>query len=913
MSSSKTPPALDEYQVGWICALPIEAAAAQEMLDEEFGVVEVQDNADPNVYTLGRIGKHYVVIACLAGKYGATSAMMVASNMMRTFSKSLHVGLMVGIGGAIPSAINDIRLGDIVVSYPVGKCGGVLQYDLGQFSVDGEPKFNMSFNSPPRLFLAAVDQMRSTVLREDPIYPSYIQQAVRRNKQTRRSFGCPDLQYDRLFQIHYEHVSAMANCEGCLVEWEVERSIREDSEPQVHYGIIASANTVIKHGETREKIRIATNALCFEMEAAGLMQDFPCIVIRGICDYSDSHKNKQWQGYAALAAAAYAKEMLGHVPQMQSEEHWSYAIQLGTIVEEVKDLIQESATIKQKLDIRLHTAGGAAFDSFENQHINCLPGTRTDILRALGDWAESSDGKCIFWLKGKAGTGKSAISRAAAISFSSKDLLGGSFFFKRGDQDRGTARLMFPTLAQQLVNRIPRLGPAIQAAIESDPHISEKSLGTQFNRLFLRPLSNVAFNEPTNVLVVIDALDECGPEGINNDMRTILCLLPLVQVLKTVRLRFLLVSRPELTIRQCFDDIASHCQTLDLCDIPESDISHDIELFVENRLSRTRKANKLAPDWPGKGDLQALVSKAVPLFISAANICRYIEDVNWDPQSRLELILTDQSAYVSKMEGTYMPVLRQLIQGQNRRETDQLIEEFKTIVGSIILLATPLSINALSELLELSSSKIRRSLARLHSVMQIPDSLDEEVELLHSSFRDYLLDTEPRETKEGEQLWIDEKSGHHFLTNQCIRLMRDKLKGSFRNFLKDDTERNEIDCQSVDCSIPSELQYACRYWTHHFTRAQDSDVLVKGALSFLKTHFLYWVKMMSLLGLLPELLGGFTDLEAFIHEPGLWVSLGDARRLILKNRQMFDTAPRRVFVSAIIFAPGNSRIGTRLF
>jgi nucleoside phosphorylase len=310
-------PRLEEYQIGWICALPIEAAAAQEMLDEDFGFPEEQDSADTNIYTLGRIGKHYVVIACLGGQYGTTSAAAVAHNMMRTFSKSLRVGLMVGIGGGIPSTTNDIRLGDIVVSYPAGTCGGVLQHDMGEISQGGEFIRTGSLNSPPRLLLAAVNQMKAAAFRKYPRYPSYIQQTVQRNELTQQSFSQPSQQYDRLFQIPFEHPPSAAGCDDCKVEWEVRRSQRQSKVPQPHYGIIASGNTVIKHGEKREQLRKDTGALCFEMEAAGLMSDFPCIVIRGICDYADSHKNKQWQGYAALAAASYTKELLEYVPRGQ--------------------------------------------------------------------------------------------------------------------------------------------------------------------------------------------------------------------------------------------------------------------------------------------------------------------------------------------------------------------------------------------------------------------------------------------------------------------------------------------------------------------------------------------------------------------------------------------------------------------
>ncbi|PGG96228.1 hypothetical protein AJ79_09664, partial [Helicocarpus griseus UAMH5409] len=143
-------PALEEYQIGWICTLPIEAAAAREMLDEEFAPLKEQDNADTNIYTLGRIGKHYIVIACLGERLGvqneSTSATTVANNMMRTFSKSLRVGLMVGIGGGIPSTTNDIRLGDIVISYPTDTCGGVLQHDMGKIGEDGKLKRTGTLN-----------------------------------------------------------------------------------------------------------------------------------------------------------------------------------------------------------------------------------------------------------------------------------------------------------------------------------------------------------------------------------------------------------------------------------------------------------------------------------------------------------------------------------------------------------------------------------------------------------------------------------------------------------------------------------------------------------------------------------------------------------------------------------------------
>lgn len=307
-------PPIEKYQIGWICALSIEKAAAQEMLDENFGNFYEQDNADKNIYTLGRIGKHHVVIACLGGQYGTTSATTVANNMMRTFSQSLRIGLMVGIGGGIPTATKDIRLGDIVISYPTDTCGGVLQHDMGRVGEYGKFTRTGSLNSPPRLLLAAANEMKTHELANEPSYLSYIEEVVQKNTRTRRNFSRPEPHSDRLFHTEYEHSPpTAAPCDNCLAEWEVSRPEREGNQPQPHYGIVASGNTLIKHGKKREQLKNNTGALCCETEAAGLMQDFPCIIIRGICDYADSHKNDTWQGYAALAAASYTKELLGYV------------------------------------------------------------------------------------------------------------------------------------------------------------------------------------------------------------------------------------------------------------------------------------------------------------------------------------------------------------------------------------------------------------------------------------------------------------------------------------------------------------------------------------------------------------------------------------------------------------------------
>jgi nucleoside phosphorylase len=307
-----------DYTVGWICALATELAVARAMLDERHDSLP-QDRRDYNNYTLGRIGPHHVVIACLSqGVMGATSAARVAEQMLRTFT-SFRFGLLVGIGGGAPDAHNDIRLGDVVVSQPEGSFGGVIQYDYGKTVQTGRFERMGSLNRPPDVLLRALASVKAAHMTEGPVFQSSLSGIGHKFPRLRHASVPPASSADRLFEADYDHVLGEATCANCRADRQVARLAREESGPMVHYGLIASGNQVIKHGKTRERLRRELNILCFEMEAAGLMDNFPCLVIRGICDYADTHKNKEWQLYAAAAAAAYAKELLYTIPGSQIE------------------------------------------------------------------------------------------------------------------------------------------------------------------------------------------------------------------------------------------------------------------------------------------------------------------------------------------------------------------------------------------------------------------------------------------------------------------------------------------------------------------------------------------------------------------------------------------------------------------
>jgi nucleoside phosphorylase len=303
----------EDYNVAWICALPLEMAAAKFMLDETHGQLPQLAN-DENTYTLGKICRHNVVVTCLpAGVYGTTAAATVVSHMRSTFP-NIRFGLMVGIGGGVPSKKNDIRLGDVVVSMPTGTSGGVVQYDSGKTINSGRFEQTGSLNQPPQILLTAISQLQSAnMIKRNYSISNILSDIFEKNPDIRSEFFHPP-DYDRLFNAKYDHPESEDTCVKCDSTHLVDREPRPSNEPLVHYGLIASGNQVMKHGLTRDRLAKELGIICFEMEAAGLMNQLPCLVIRGICDYSDSHKNKLWQGYAALTAAAYAKVLLLAVP-----------------------------------------------------------------------------------------------------------------------------------------------------------------------------------------------------------------------------------------------------------------------------------------------------------------------------------------------------------------------------------------------------------------------------------------------------------------------------------------------------------------------------------------------------------------------------------------------------------------------
>jgi nucleoside phosphorylase len=260
-------------------------AAARSMLDKSHGKPQEQHPKDNNSYFLGSIGKHNIVIACLSS-YGIANAAIVADQMLFS-SPSIRFGLMVSVGGGIPSKYHDVRLGDIVVSKPTGTFGGVVQYDLGKVLSNSDFQTTGHLNKPSLVLLNGLASLEAEYELGNSKVTEYLTDMLYKSKSDKfkAEYSLQGIENDKLYDASYDHFNDKNTCDFCDGMNVVSRPERDNSHV-VFPDTIASGAQVIQSAKKRDEIAKKFGALCLEIEAAGLMDNFPCVVIRGICDYA---------------------------------------------------------------------------------------------------------------------------------------------------------------------------------------------------------------------------------------------------------------------------------------------------------------------------------------------------------------------------------------------------------------------------------------------------------------------------------------------------------------------------------------------------------------------------------------------------------------------------------------------------
>ncbi|KAH7024704.1 uncharacterized protein B0I36DRAFT_249958, partial [Microdochium trichocladiopsis] len=491
----------DDYTVGWVSALPLELRAALACLDEQHDTLP-RDRDDYNAYVFGRIHQHNVVMASLpSGDYGNNSAANVAVHMRRSFP-SIQLLLLIGIAGGVPSPA-DVRLGDIVVGLRV------VQHDLGR-----EVKNGQFVHTAAAAYNVHSSIGTTLALMQASVEPGAIG-AILDNMRAARPSLVPLIARQRR-----EHTD----------------------EPVIHYGTIASGDQVVKHAGLRDHIGQTHGALCIEMEAAGLKHDFPSLTVRGVCDYADSHKKKEWQPYAAATAAAFAKLFLSHsAPPAQPSPGDD------VVVEEPEPsvLLLRKFNRKKWLESLFFEQIDARLDGVSDPHDDtCAWILETDAYLGWQDPKQQLAHHGFLWVRGKAGVGKSTImkflcSTARKESLDRNEIVLSFFFHARGGDLEKSTIGMFRSILYQLFTKAPHLQTLLDDDLPEHIHHTGWSLG----KLQKLTTDAVAQLGGQGLTMFIDALDECN-ETEGSAMVRYFQRLARSSFASAVRLRVCFSSRP---------------------------------------------------------------------------------------------------------------------------------------------------------------------------------------------------------------------------------------------------------------------------------------------------------------------------------------------------------------------------------
>ncbi|KAI7970196.1 hypothetical protein EIK77_008423 [Talaromyces pinophilus] len=819
------------YTVGWICALATEHVAAKTFLDEEYEPESVLQN-DGNSYTLGRIGEHNVVIALLPnGEYGTSSAASAARDMMHGFP-DIRIGMMVGIGGGVPSEKNDIRLGDVVVSAPHNRNCGVFQYDFGKAVQNQAFQPTSSLNQPPRFQLTAVSRLISQYEIDGPNLDEKVNYVLRMNRRLQKKYSRPDPSSDRLYPstiVHPDGGSSCATACGTALISRPERTYEADN-PAIHYGIVASGNSLIKDALIPDRLSAEEDILCFEMEAAGLVNHFPCIVFRGICDYSDSHKNKEWQGYAAMTAAAYAKDLLCRIAPTEIKEQKKIIDTLSSlheVAQENRDIAKEQLQCQKDLVKEML--------SKEEQQCHQLFRLTTNSRDATYEWykdrvEERVKDTCLWFLEHEhfqgwlnqvsgpllvtadPGCGKSvltkylidhALPRSATICY---------YFFK--DQDQNTVRQALCAVLHQLFSqKLSLIRHAMQQLREDGAGLINST------RSLWKVLKNAAKDPQAGpLIIVLDALDECAEsefagliENIDSQFED--------DKLNDDKLKYLLTSRPYEQVVTKFRELFGAFSNIRIPGEEKSEIiSEEVNHVITYRINRLSKKKRLSTDLKDYLE-QRLRNTTHRTYLWVYLVFDYLE------RETFKKTLKGVESVVATLPNNVNEAYEQIL---SKSKKDSMVRK----VLSIILAANrPLTLSEmniavnvdfnLQSIRDLDLEDKDDFKSRLRSWCGLFVSIHhDKVHFLHQTAREFLLADFPPANSLRDLRWyhsITTRQAHTVLAERCVLYL---------NLFKPDPDSSK-DAKDYlfDHDGHTFLDYSAKNWGTHFWEADDAAIM----------------------------------------------------------------------------------------
>ncbi|KEY70793.1 hypothetical protein S7711_03288 [Stachybotrys chartarum IBT 7711] len=654
----------DDYAVGWVCALPVEVAAAKATLDR------VHDNPPPdwnpddnNNYILGSLQGHNVVVAYpSSGGCGKTSVADVATQLHASYT-SVRFNLMVGIAGGVPDTKENIRLGDVVVSKSTAGWPGVVQYDVDRGRTEDQFVRGRAFYQPTPLLLIAMGKAETAAIFDESKMPRYISEIVQKDPVT---FAHPGPEQDVLFEPNYDHAtieSEESGCSHCDPDKIRSRQPREVQDPIVHYGLIASSHHLMRHGATRDKFAHKHSILCFETEAAGLRDAAQYLVIRGICDYADSHRSDLWHAYAAAAAAAYAKEVLSFIPTRSKTI--PLAINSYTEAAPVLDallLTRPEVDRKSLIALKGRRVDGTCEWLIQHPHYQ--------------EWLADTNHP-LLWISGGPGKGKTMLAiyitevLQPVVDAADDVLL--YYFCSNRDKNRNTALTIMRGILHQWIDLHPHLAKYIKNSFEGTE--TTKYTISSFILLWRVFLTLLQQSTSSQVVCVLDGLDECEKESLRQLLDAIRYYLSKSREKTRPRLKLIILSRPQPAI---LESKLGQYQQIQL-DASDTEISYDVKKYIFAKVAELASEQNLSEEMVAQVQ-QTLLAGADGTFLWVGFVANELQGRSW---SKIDEVLR----HVPKgLGGIYQRLLQQI--GDK--------EALVPILQWVVLAARPLTLEELT-------------------------------------------------------------------------------------------------------------------------------------------------------------------------------------------------------------------------
>ncbi|KAB5588539.1 hypothetical protein CTheo_8022 [Ceratobasidium theobromae] len=484
----------------------------------------------------------------------------------------------------------------------------------------------------------------------------------------------------------------------------------------------------------------------------------------------------------------------------------------------------------------------------------CTAETRENVQEDLRKWVQDPNGAKVFWMSGMAGTGKTTLAYSLCEWLEKNNQLGASFFCSRTSSSCSDFSRIVPTIAHQLAQFSPPFRSALHQALSENPEVGGQNIVLQFKELLQEPLSKSKAEISKGIVVVIDALDECG-----NKSGVRLMLEMLLKFAPNLPLKFFVTSRPEPVIHDKMTSPEGIPPALMyLHDVERDLVERDIQKYLTEVLSPMRPP-------PKKRQIERLARNSGRLFIYAATVARYIfpDDIPVDSAARLKTMLMTKVERPKGGSGKQYEELDQLYHtvlsmAFDKRLEESELENMRRVLWTAVCAREPMTVKTMSSVLDLTYDQVSLALRPLRSVLHVSEG-SEVVSTLHASFPDYLLDY----SRSGsEKFHCDEPEHSEFLARRCFEVMKD-LKFNICNLESSfvlDKHVPDLDDRAEKAISPS-LFYACRYWSEHIQQAPASPPLTPPSPSpaavssaplstmldeFLSQRLLFWMEVLNL-------------------------------------------------------------------